>query len=271
VFILTFSDRMTGMNSETVLVNVFDDKTSRAVVSRRGSLVTDFFVGDTQVLYSGRTIDTPNGPKYRGGIPILFPNAGPAVEGPDFNLQQHGFIRDVGFNLLGSSDNQAFMHRYHPGSDINYPYEFDFFSNYMLGTNNLAIDLEIMHLRSSSNSADSMPMAPGFHPYIHIPNEIKPLIKTNIPEFRAEEHDFASALIVNNLEPIKIEIPEMGIVTISSSPEFRRMIIWSEPNEDFICFEPWVGNPGAMLDLDQRLSIKPGSTKELHFSIKLEA
>src|SRR3569833_2607160 len=65
----------------------------------RGGMVTEFRIGDDQLLYLDRATLRAHAQNVRGGIPILFPVAGRLgndsfpVDGERVSMSQHGFAR----------------------------------------------------------------------------------------------------------------------------------------------------------------------------------
>src|SRR3569833_952058 len=65
----------------------------------RGGMVTEFRIGDDQLLYLDRATLRDHAQNVRGGIPILFPvagrlgNDGFPVDGERVSMSQHGYAR----------------------------------------------------------------------------------------------------------------------------------------------------------------------------------
>src|ERR1035437_2131349 len=70
----------------------------------RGGLITSLIFRGREILYMDE--DTLRNPKVsvKGGIPVLFPNAGP-IDSPQFpGLKQHGFARDLQWQANKKAD-----------------------------------------------------------------------------------------------------------------------------------------------------------------------
>ena len=74
------------------------------IAPQRGGLVTSFYVNNSEILYLDRETFTGLTQNVRGGIPLLFPHAGPS-KGSLYHLSQHGFVRKMPWNVTGQDDN----------------------------------------------------------------------------------------------------------------------------------------------------------------------
>jgi galactose mutarotase-like enzyme len=91
----------------------------------RGGIITSLKLGGKELLYFDVGTFNDRTKNVKGGIPILFPNAGP-IEHPDFpGLKQHGFARDAGWRI-DEMNEQSFAEslRSDPTTFEKYPYDF---------------------------------------------------------------------------------------------------------------------------------------------------
>ena len=95
----------------------------------RGGIITSMKLrspeGLKEVLYVDQTTFDDSTKNVKGGIPILFPNAGP-IESPDYpGMKQHGFARNMRNWESGMSENE-FWERLtaNPTTREQYPYNF---------------------------------------------------------------------------------------------------------------------------------------------------
>ena len=65
--------------------------TQAKIAPARGGLLTSFSVDNTEIFYLDRETFNDVIKNVRGGIPLLFPNAGP-LKVSLYNLPQHGFV-----------------------------------------------------------------------------------------------------------------------------------------------------------------------------------
>lgn len=118
-----------------------------------------------------------------------------------------------------------------------------------------------------------MPVSPGWHPYFRCPSAAKPNVKPldapNLDPARFTpdaEFDFGVAAPVDGRA--SFEIPELGQLALSFSPELRFLQCWGLPGRDFICLEPFLG-PNNTINTAARLDIAPGKTHTFRMAIEL--
>jgi galactose mutarotase-like enzyme len=81
------------------------------------------------------------------------------------------------------------------------------------------------------------------------------------------EFDFGLAAPQNGRA--RFEIPNLGRLELSFSPEMRHMQFWSQPGKDFICLEPFTG-PNNTVNTDRRVDIAPGTAHTFFMRIEVE-
>ena len=231
-----------------------------------GGIVSRFRVDNLDVFFQDQFVQTPKGPKRRGGNPLLFPNAGPVTEKPDeFTLPQHGFARDRKWTIKDISVNGESILLGLTSNDQTksiYPYDFELELGISLDTGKLKEELKV-----TNRSQRPMPFAPGFHPYFQVPIEDRSKLQSNIAMFDPKEYDWSNPLIFPGQSFVLAQIPSIGVVTLKSSPEFKKVVVWSEPDRPHLCIEPWVGDINAILHPEERINIEPGSSVRLWLEI----
>jgi len=60
---------------------------------KRGGIITSMKLRGQEILYLDQATFNDPKQKVKGGVPILFPNAGPLPENGPYQLAQHGFAR----------------------------------------------------------------------------------------------------------------------------------------------------------------------------------
>lgn len=176
----------------------------------------------------------------KGGIPILFPNAGP-VDDPRFYLKQHGFARTSDeWVYIAGHDGYSFSEVLDTPASADYPYE----STLMIEAS-LQEDGSARITQTALNrGVEPMPVAMGLHPYFTVPAGRKGEVRFDFPggETVEEEADVwmegGTVSIDNPGTPLTVRIPGAGTLTLEASPVFKKIWVWSLPNEDFICIEP---------------------------------
>ena len=114
----------------------------------------------------------------RGGIPILFPICGNLPDNifyyqdQEYHLKQHGFARDMPWQVLGQSTNDLAkiilcLKSYSQTLEV-YPFEFELIFSYELQGNKLVINQSY-----ENKSSSKMPFSCGFHPYFNCDDKSK--------------------------------------------------------------------------------------------------
>jgi galactose mutarotase-like enzyme len=235
-------------------------------------LVSHFQVGTWQVLY--RPGETGN--VKRWGMPLMIPNFSRLKDGmfqeKGTSLPIHGFGRILPWTVTETSETALTMQL--TSSDATrtaYPYEFTFTANIMAGEGTLTYTLTM-----ENRSAESMPIAPGFHPYFTIAQEKKSALVTDGPPgFAASDFDWVEH-IPDTPYPfsrsVHIEFPGGGALTIEELAQdgeyaLHNMQVWSEPpskpDHEFVCFEPTVGSEDALNRPVDRLNIEAGQSRRI--------
>lgn len=247
---------------------------SRAVVApARGGLITEFSVGNCPILFLNRaTLDDPTS-NVRGGIPILFPNAGrlhgdmflpTSAAEPAYVLQQHGFARECTWQVIEqTADRLTLTWASDERSLVSYPYAHHLTQIISLTPSALSLTLSV-----TNNSDHPMPIAPGWHPYFRVESARKHDVAVDVLGFQAIPADGRHE--VNYGLPFKgharIMLPNAR-VTLTTSPEFRHLQIWTLPEEDFVCVEPWVGPLNSLNNPESRLMLSAGETMALTIAL----
>ncbi len=240
-------------------------------------LVSHFQVGSWQVLY--RPVETGN--VKRWGMPLMIPNFSRLKDGifeeKHTSLPIHGFGRNLPWTVTEQATMRLSMQL--SSSDAtrpDYPYEFTFTATIIADEGTLTYTL-VMENRGD----ETMPIAPGFHPYFAMAQQDKAqLITDGPPGFTLSDFDWITT-IPDNPYPfphqITIQVPAGGILTLAELPHngsytLANMQVWSEPptkpDSAFVCFEPTVGSEDALNRLADRLNIAPHSQQELTLQLK---
>jgi len=231
-----------------------------------GGIVSRFRVDNADVFFQDQFVQTPSGPKRRGGNPLLFPNAGPVTEKSDeFTLPQHGFARDRKWAIKDMGANGESILLALTSNDQTkslYPYDFEVELGISVDSGKLREELKV-----TNHSQKPMPIAPGFHPYFHVPIEERSNVQSNIAMFEPKDYDWAKALIFPAQSFVLIQIPSTGLITLKSSPEYKKLVVWSEPDRPHLCVEPWIGNINTILNPQERISLEPGRSTSLWIEI----
>ena len=249
---------------------------TQMLTSKYGAELVSFKINAEEKVHQGENCTDENGRIYwKRHWPVLFPTVGKCkknqtiINGRTYEMQQHGFARDMEFEPLTKLDN---FHSYVFRSDNKlidkYPYEFSLTVTYRTDANKLTTIYKVV------NEGDTdMPFGIGGHPAFKIDRE--QLDKGNYYlEFEEEEdkihflylvdgligteyakniiqnqktipldiHSFDNdAIIMKGLKSNKVSLKNNGktILTMDFTG-FPYLAVWTKPKAPFICIEPWM-------------------------------
>lgn len=234
-----------------------------------GLVVSSFSIGPKHILFPDRMIDANGKKKRRGGIPILFPQAGALKESmPNFNLAQHGFARDLPWETVRVAENSRraeFRLQNDAGTRARFPFDFEV---------RVKIDLEPSALQYQltvyNPSSEPLWTAPGLHPYFAVPPRRRMELQTNVMGFRTDSYRMDDSLILMP-QRVDLDIPELGRVSMIPDGDFlrpaSRLVVWSD-YPDYMCFEPWSAGVGSLFRAGERLEVPP--SQEAKMSMRIE-
>ena len=249
---------------------------TQMLTSKYGAELVSFKINGEEKVHQGENCTDENGRIYwKRHWPVLFPTVGKCkknqtiINGRTYEMQQHGFARDMEFEPLTKLDN---FHSYVFRSDNKlidkYPYEFSLTVTYRTDANKLTTIYKVV------NEGDTdMPFGIGGHPAFKINRE--ELDKGNYYlEFEEEEDkihflylvdgligtEYAKnilenkkvvplnassfsndAIIMKGLKSNKVSLKNNGktILTMDFTG-FPYLAVWTKPRAPFICIEPWM-------------------------------
>ena len=238
--------------------------------SKSGAELTRIFSKkqNKEILWNGDS-------KYWGRhSPILFPIVGrlkdneTIIDDKLYNMSQHGFARDMDFDLVNTTDNSI---TYKLTSNENtkkyYPYSFELIITYKLINNKVNIDWKV----NNTNSCD-MYFSIGAHPAFNINSNLEDYYlefntRDNIENItlngpyndkytKIENLDILNlsndilkndTLIYTNIDGIKMKSKKEDYLVNVEFKDFPLVGIWSPYHKEtnsmapFICIEPWYG------------------------------
>lgn len=260
------------------------------VVPERGGIITRWQVGDRDILYLDAERFANPSQTVRGGIPILFPICGNLPDntytysGQTYTLKQHGFARDLPWNVLEQEASK------HPSLVLElesndytrdrYPFDFQLTFTYTLQGPTLAI-----HQRYTNRSSEPMPFSAGFHPYFQVSD--KSQLKFEIPatevqdqisqevypftdSFDFGQNEIDAAFKHISRQSAQVTDPSQGMqLTLEYSPAFSMLVFWTIKGKEFYCLEPWSAPRNALNTGDRLLHLDPGASLELVFRLSV--
>ena len=244
--------------------------------------------------------------------PVLFPFVGAVadgkyrVSGKEYAMGQHGFARDMEFEVSEKTDDYAVFVL--ASSDVTlqkYPFEFKLFISYKLEGDSVVVGWKV-----ENTGKEDMPFAIGAHPAFncelssegtlkgnavvlktekdvltvrkfHDPlaaNETYELALKEDKSFDVDEHTFdGGAIILENSQVNGVGIKSAdGKVFVELTFDAPLLGIWSPvgKNAPFICLEPWYGRAdaegfnGELKDRDWEQILAPGKSFEVAYTAK---
>ena len=243
----------------------------------RGGIITSLKFKGEEVLYMDETTLNDQKVSVRGGIPILFPNAGP-LESPKYpNLKQHGFARDSS-NWKIQKNNNGFKETLVLNKETRevFPYDFNFSMEVKFEENG---SFTINQIVENLEEKEDLPISMGLHPYFKIPQDKKGEIKFNFEGGRLIEEQVE---LWANGKPISIDnpkikdlnsvmvivIPSLGNLVIDASFLYKKIWVWSMPGKDFVCIEPVMRDIRGLVDDPEMIKPKETLIARVNFDLK---
>lgn len=263
-----------------------DGEQSVTIAPARGGLITSLILGGQEVLYMDEATFSDASRSVRGGIPILFPNAGAA--GSAFpGLPSHGFARRSDAWTYTASTS-SFTEILNTSSDTRafFPHDFVLEVRGSLSRNRLVLS----HIVSNP-AQTALPIALGLHPYFPVRHADKtsihfegfPLVNEgrdvdgvacdvtgkNIESCADLWTNGGTVSVSNPKVPVHLVLPGLGTLMLEAGRGYDHFWIWSEGQRDFICVEPVMRNESG-LTADPCI-LPPNASLELSFSIALDS
>lgn len=232
----------------------------------------------TEILYlDEETYEDPS-KNVKGGIPDLFPNAGPIREGRFAVLKQHGFARNRrDWMSEPTGDPRAFVEKLRSDEETKSVFPYDW-QHRIAGQ--LKEDGSFALTQGVTNEGqESMPLSMGLHPYFRVDPEQKQNIIFDFSggeEVEQQWETWANDGTVEIDNPkikdpdavMRVEMPGVGTLVLDVSAEYKRIWIWSMKGKGFVCIEPVMRDSGG-LEKDPEM-IAPGTSYEGRINIRLE-
>jgi len=251
------------------------------LVPERGGLISGWRCGGHELVYLDLERFLDPAQSVRGGFPVLFPITGglpdnqlPLPQGT-FTLGQHGFARQLPWQLEPLADGRGVLLQVSDTPDTlqAYPFQFLLSMEVRLAPGALEISTTV-HNRSSA----PMPFSFGLHPYFNLsslegvrfeglPEECLNHL-TMAPASTAEQMERLASgidLLVRPSGPVRLVDEAAGTtLELQLSHPLDLVVLWTEPPRPMVCIEPWSGPRQALLSGDRKIELAPGTSTELH-------
>lgn len=225
------------------------------VLPEQGALTSVWTVCGRDILTPLHEKDTPKGVRKRGGVPILFPNAGPLEAKDGMNLAAHGFARELPWEITEKSDSLVVL-RLADSQLTRQQFPYSFVCGLFIALEDSALRYKLV---IENQGELPMPVAPGLHPYFAVPID---QVKTNMPGFNPADYAFTDVLYLPRQESIIVSAGKDYSVKMSLGKHFKTLTVWSDSTE-YICIEPWVASEGALHRGADRIVVAPGGSVAL--------
>ncbi len=262
------------------------------IVPERGGIVTKWSLQGQDILYLDE--DRFNNPNLsvRGGIPILFPICGNlpdnifSYNNQNYHLKQHGFARDLPWQVLGQSTNESakiiLSLKSNPQTLEDYPFEFELIFSYELKENQLIINQSY-----ENQSTEVMPFSFGFHPYFCCYDKNQLSLDFPAQEYQSKTGDQTypfNGKLDYSLPEIDIAFTKLqkqtasfddgqrGLkISLSYSDFFSTLVFWTLQDKDYICVEPW-SSPRNSINTGEKLQyLQPQESCNATFTIEVQS
>jgi galactose mutarotase-like enzyme len=256
------------------------------VIPSRGALVTRMTVAGDDVLFLDESTVVDLTKNVRGGNPVLFPIAGPlpgdayVVEGQPYTLPQHGFARRMAWEVRRSEGARLVLGLTSTEETLRqFPWRFDAQLTFSLSGARLDVGFEV-----ENRDTRPMPLHLGYHPYFRVPQAAKAHARIDTDATRGWDNRAKREVAFTGFDLTGTEVDlhlrdharpgttlhrgeGLRPVTLSWSPEFRTLVVWTLQGRDFVCVEPWTAPAGALATGEGLLRVAPGERRALGFSI----
>jgi galactose mutarotase-like enzyme len=253
------------------------------VVPERGGIITSWSLQGQDILYLDAERFTDPSLSVRGGIPILFPICGNlpnntyTYKGEQYTLKQHGFARDLPWEITNQVTNDlvalTLVLNSNDQTRAVYPFDFQLAFTYQLKGNTLEIQQ-----RYTNHSTEPMPFSTGLHPYFFTSDKTK--LEFEIPasqyqdQITKEVHPFSGTFDLSRDE-IDVAFRQVNgscasvtdtgrrlKVTLSYSDLYSTLVFWTVKGKDYYCLEPWSAPRNALNTGDHLTQLAPGASYE---------
>lgn len=266
---------------KTYILSDSSTQSQLEVVPERGGIITSWRVQGKELLYLDTERFANPQLSVRGGIPILFPICGNLpdntynYQGQDYTLKQHGFARDLPWEVTNQVTQEAasltIVLNSNEQTRAVYPFEFQLAFTYQILGNSLEIQQ-----RYTNYSAEPMPFSTGFHPYFGTSDRTQLQFKIPATEVQDQKtktaHPFSGNFDFDSDE-IDVAFRQLSdraaAVTDTShnlqlrldwDDTYSTLVFWTLKSKDFYCLEPWSAPRNALNTGEQLIQLQPGAS-----------
>lgn len=283
-----FAIALNHQQYKTYILTDQDADSSLEVVPERGGIITSWSLQGQDILYlDAERFRDPN-LSVRGGIPILFPICGNLPNntythnGESYTLKQHGFARDLPWEVTDQVTNDlvslTLVLNSNDQTHAVYPFDFQVAFTYQLKGNTLEIQQ-----RYTNHSTEAMPFSTGLHPYFLTSDKTQLQFEIPASEYQdqitKEVHSFSGTFDLSRDEidvafrqvnENSASVTDTGRrlkLTLSYSDLYSTLVFWTVKGKDYYCLEPWSAARNALNTGEHLIQLAPGASCEASVSL----
>ncbi|MDD7305094.1 MAG: aldose epimerase [Peptoniphilaceae bacterium] len=190
----------------------------KATINTFGAYVETFTKANEPIFFPKVLTKIGKDLKQRGGMHPCLPNFS---NDEIFGLPQHGFGRDVGWDVLSSG--KDYVDLKYCGEDIYK--DVYFYINYRLEENKFITSLKVYN-----RSDKEVYLGPGFHPYFYCKD-----LDVSIDNFTLDKDKLDDTIF---LKSDKVKFRANGKDYFISGDNVGLYAIWTDLKGDYVCIEP---------------------------------
>jgi galactose mutarotase-like enzyme len=188
-------------------------------------------------------------------------------------MKQHGFARDLPWTVAARNAHTATLTlRSTDATRAQFPW--DFFLSLQITLTALRVRLDV---NVENPGPDAMPFGFGIHPYFFVPDKTVAAITTaatrafdNVAKktvpftgFHLAEGETDLHLLDHGSTTSKLTTGEGEHVTVRTSKQFGRWVVWTLPGKEFVCLEPWTAPGNALNTGEGLITLAAGESSDL--------
>lgn len=190
-------------------------------VDPKGAFLVSLQQAGEDILFPRTQLKNASGEiKTRGGLHVCLPNFGPDSK---FGLNQHGFGRELVWQVIEQSANQAVLSL---NSGLS-PYE-KLHSMLKIVLSNERLDLKLV---LENLGTEALEVAPAFHPYFATQKDEK-TFQLDDEVLRLDE--LSDTIFRDDVKLAKISEREF----VFNQTNLNRFAIWTDQLSNYVCIEP---------------------------------
>ncbi len=279
-------ERQTRGPWQTIVLRDDESDSLLEVAPDRGGMATRLRLSGAELLFLDEESFADPAKNVRGGIPVLFPNAGPLpgdaaeVDGRACRLPQHGLARRLPWRADTEADALSLELRSSPKTLEAFPFPFALRVRWSIRGGALAAEATI------ENPGEApLPWHLGFHPYLRVADAAKRSARVRAVATEAIDHrtrargPYRAPDLGAGEVDLLLADPDGGCVRLAVDGlgayrldygGFPCVVLWSVPGRDFVCLEPWSAPGGALATGDGLQRVPPGDVAHRSFFLSLE-